>query len=44
MIIKKSLEKKHARRVTEIANKSLKAKGGNIRVGSEQLDELMTRI
>jgi two-component system chemotaxis sensor kinase CheA len=42
--VKKSLEKKHAKRVTEITNKALKAKGGNIRVGSEQLDELMNLV
>jgi two-component system, chemotaxis family, sensor kinase CheA len=38
------LEKKHARRVTDIANKSVKAKGGNIRVDSHQLDELMNLV
>jgi two-component system, chemotaxis family, sensor kinase CheA len=43
-IVKKSIEKKHARHVTEIANKALKVKSGNIRVGSEQLDELMNLV
>lgn len=42
--IKKSIEKKHAKRVAEIANKALKSKGGNIRVGSDQLDELMNLV
>jgi two-component system, chemotaxis family, sensor kinase CheA len=43
-IVKKAFEKKHARRVTELANKALKTKGGNIRVASEQLDELMNLV
>jgi two-component system, chemotaxis family, sensor kinase CheA len=42
--VRKSMDKKLASRVTETANKALKAKGGNIRVGSEQLDELMNLV
>jgi two-component system chemotaxis sensor kinase CheA len=42
--VKKSLEKKHAKRVVEIANKGVKSRGGNIRVGAEQLDELMNLV
>jgi two-component system, chemotaxis family, sensor kinase CheA len=42
--VKRTLERKHAKRVTEIANKSIKAKSGNIRVDAEQLDELMNLV
>jgi two-component system, chemotaxis family, sensor kinase CheA len=42
--VKKILEKKHAKRVTEAANKALKTKGGHIRVNAEHLDELMNLV
>jgi two-component system, chemotaxis family, sensor kinase CheA len=43
-VVQAMLEKKHVSRVTEIANRDVKSKGGNIRVGSEQLDELMNLV
>jgi two-component system chemotaxis sensor kinase CheA len=43
-VVRKSMGKKHARHVAEITNKALKAKNGNVRVGSGQLDELMNLV
>jgi two-component system chemotaxis sensor kinase CheA len=43
-LIQKSFQKKHAQRVTQIANSVIKNKSGNIRVSSDRLDELMNLV
>jgi len=42
--IKKAFEKKHAKRVAELAVNTPKSKTGNIRVSADRLDELMNLV
>jgi two-component system chemotaxis sensor kinase CheA len=42
--IQKRFQKKHAKRIAEVANSSLKHKAGNIRVSADRLDELMNLV